>query len=124
VGLIRTQTRELSFSCPFTPNFLPLCLSVFCLLPLLPYLTPSLSSSLSLTALTLFLFILFLFLGHEIIPAGILDPEILHRVKCWVEDANGRRDFSHVLNVELRKWEMKKKAELKSVAEEQSKNGK
>jgi hypothetical protein len=65
-----------------------------------------------------------LFLGHEIIPAGILDPEILHRVKCWVEDTNGRRDFSHVLNVELRKWEMKKKAELKSIAEEQSKNGK
>jgi hypothetical protein len=99
---------------PFPPNFLPLCLSAF------PYITPSLSSSLPLTVLTLFL----LFLGHEIIPAGILDPEILHRVKCWVEDANGRRDFSHVLNVELRKWEVKKKAELKSIAEEQSKNGK
>jgi hypothetical protein len=103
---------------PFPPNFLPLCLSAF------PYITPSLSSSLPLTVLTLFLLIIFLFLGHEIIPAGILDPEILHRVKCWVEDANGRRDFSHVLNVELRKWEVKKKAELKSIAEEQSKNGK
>ena len=43
---------------------------------------------------------------------------------CWVSDANGRRDFSHILNLELRKWEIKMKSDFKILSEEKGMSGK
>ena len=55
---------------------------------------------------------------HAIIPSDTLQAEIAHRINCWVWDMSGRRDFSHVFNIEVRKWEMKKKADFKMMAEQ------
>jgi len=51
--------------------------------------------------------------GNEIIPEKILHAEVIHRAHSWVLDTSGRRDFSHLLNIEMRKWEMKRKMEMK-----------
>jgi hypothetical protein len=66
---------------------------------------------------------LFNTIGLEIIPSNILSDEIQYRVDCWVSDANGRRDFSHSLNLELRKWEMKTKSDFKILSEEKGRSG-
>lgn len=64
----------------------------------------------------------FYIIGLEIIPSNILSDEIQYRVDCWVSDANGRRDFSHILNLELRKWEIKTKSDFKISNEEKGMN--
>jgi hypothetical protein len=51
--------------------------------------------------------------GNEIIPEKILHAEVTHRAHSWVLDTSGRRDFSHLLNIEMRKWEMKRKMDRK-----------
>jgi hypothetical protein len=61
--------------------------------------------------------------GHRIIPEEQLQAEIIHKVHSWVLDTSGRRDFSHLLNIEMRKWEMKKKVELKASFEQQVAEG-
>ena len=61
--------------------------------------------------------------AHEIIPKDILEAEINHRVNCWVHDTSGRRDFSHLYHIEVRKWEMKKKADMKILYEQEASRG-
>ena len=59
------------------------------------------------------------YLGHEIIPKEIMTDEINYQIDCWKNDSYGRRDFSHLLNVEFRKWEIKKKNDLKLLRQQQ-----
>ena len=51
-----------------------------------------------------------------------MKDEIQYRVDCWVKDTNGRRDFSHVLNFELRKWEINTKSDFKVLSEQKGMN--
>lgn len=51
-----------------------------------------------------------------------MKDEIQYRVDCWVKDTNGRRDFLHVLNLELRKWEIKTKTDFKTLSEQKGMN--
>ena len=51
-----------------------------------------------------------------------MKDEIQYRVDCWVKDTNGRRDFLHILNLELRKWEIKTKTDLKILSEQKGMN--
>ena len=59
------------------------------------------------------------YLGHEIIPKELMTDEINYQIDCWKSDSYGRRDFSHLLNVEFRKWEIKKKNDLKLLRQQQ-----
>ena len=48
-----------------------------------------------------------------------MTDEINYQIDCWKSDSYGRRDFSHLLNVEFRKWEIKKKNDLKLLRQQQ-----
>jgi len=41
----------------------------------------------------------------SIIEDSVLDKEISIRVKSWILDTQGRRDFPHALNIEIKKWQ-------------------
>ena len=41
--------------------------------------------------------------SYEILPEPDMLFEIQQRVECWVNDTNGRRDYQHKLNIEIRK---------------------
>ena len=43
--------------------------------------------------------------ASSIIEDKLLDKEISIRVKSWILDTQGRRDFPHVLNIEIKKWQ-------------------
>lgn len=62
-------------------------------------------------------------LGHEIIPKEIMTDEINYQIDCWKSDSYGRRDFSHLLNVEIRKWEIKRKNDFKLLRQQRALKG-
>ena len=46
---------------------------------------------------------------YQLIPNDILIQEVKYRVKKWLYDIDGRRDFKHQLNIELKKYQLKHK---------------
>lgn len=40
----------------------------------------------------------------QIIPDNILHDEIQYRLECWLLDVDGRREFKHLMNLEINKW--------------------
>lgn len=53
---------------------------------------------------------------YQIIPENLLQQDIEARVNKWVHDIDGRRDFRHEMNVEIRKYQKKEKKKIQKLS--------
>jgi hypothetical protein len=54
----------------------------------------------------------------QIIPEDVLDEEIGSRIRRWILDIDGRRDFRHELNLELQRRHLKEKVPFDKLSKE------